>query len=95
MQIILVGWFLSTGRMTLPWEENKTVCDTVGNCIKAGIWLPLSSYALSWLSVSYSVVNIYQGKPSKLLVTILLFRVIVTLFDRSEHLGIPAIYGSF
>ena len=61
MQIVLVGWFLITGRMELPWKDKKTVCDTLGNCIDAGSWLPTITYTLSWLSLALKVVDTYQG----------------------------------
>ena len=61
MQLVLVVWFLITGRMELPWKENKMVCDTLGNCFDAGSWLPTITFTLSWLSLAVKVVDIYQG----------------------------------
>ena len=63
MQLVLVVWFLITGRLELPWKENKTVCDTLGNCFNAGSWLPTITFTLSWISLAVKVVDIYQGKP--------------------------------
>ena len=61
MQLVLVVWFLITGRLELPWKANKMVCDTLGNCFDAGSWLPTVTFTLSWLSFAVKVVDIYQG----------------------------------
>ena len=61
LQLILVSWFIITGRLQSPWLETDTYCDSIsGNCLRLGMGVAVVSYTCSWLSLLVNLISSYQ-----------------------------------